>query len=349
MMPAMKPALDTLFLPLTSGQLDLAAGARVVFLNAMMHHFLQKMVAPDCIQPFKPYALPLDNAGLKADPDNHQGDFSTGLGTHDAALVMGTKNRMETEIYLGRALLALRNGGILVCAADNKEGAGRLKKMFQDLGLNNMAELSKNKARVCWAARPDDFDDTRAKNWAAQDRIQDIGHGFVSRPGLYGWDKFDKGSALLAAHVPRDLKGHGADFGCGYGYLARAVLQDCRKVKSIDFIDADARALEICALNLAGLKVKSNALWLDLTAPQPDLQGRYDWIVMNPPFHEGQSAKSDIGIAFIKNAHAALHRGGVLYMVANNQLPYERVLSELFYKTELIAQGGGFKVFRAVK
>lgn len=338
-MAAMKAALDPLFLPVLSGEVEMRREAHVLFLNAIAHPALQCFGSVECLQYFKPYT-----AGL---PQLVEGEPQ--YGVYDAAFVLGTKSRLETEINLGRAVLALKKGGVLICAADNKEGAGRLKKMFQHLGFQSLAEASKNKARVCWAVKPDGLDAAAAQDWADQDRVQEIADGFLSRPGIYGWEKIDKGSELLAAHMPKDLNGHGADFGCGYGFLARTVLEKCRKAKSIDCIDADSRAVELALKNIADFDVKKDGLWLDLTVRQPQLDNKYDWIVMNPPFHEGKKTDSDIGIAFIKNAYASLRRKGVLLMVANNQLPYERVLSEIFWSSEQIAQGAGFKVFRAVK
>jgi 16S rRNA (guanine1207-N2)-methyltransferase len=48
---------------------------------------------------------------------------------------------------------------------------------------------------------------------------------FISRPGVFGWDKADQGSQLLLQHIPRNLSGRGADFGCGYGFLSSAIMQ----------------------------------------------------------------------------------------------------------------------------
>src|SRR5690606_39356015 len=57
---------------------------------------------------------------------------------------------------------------------------------------------------------------------------------------------------------------------------------------------------------------------------------RYDFIVMNPPFHQGREAEPDMGRRIIKAAAVALKPGGRLLMVANRQLPYERTLAEVF-------------------
>lgn len=338
----MTPACETLFYPFTSGQLS-APADNLLFINAMAVSDLARFKGSNLtfLQWFKPYADALERLDLPV----HSGDIAR--GSHDLALVIGTKSRLESEIYLARASDALKTGGTLVVAAGNKEGAGRLKTMLQSLGFTDIAEASKNKARVCWARKENVAQDV-LDNWLAQDGEREIADGFLSRPGVYGWDKIDKGSAVLAEYLPGDLKGHGADFGCGYGYLARAVLAKNKKAKSLDFIDADARAIVLCEKNIADFDIKTQGRWLDLTVPHQDLANCYDWIVMNPPFHEGKT-DSDIGISFIKSAHRALRRKGVLWMVANNQLPYERVLGEQFWSIESVYTGGGFKVFRAVK
>ena len=74
-----------------------------------------------------------------------------------------------------------------------------------------------------------------------------------------------------------------------------------------------------------------------------------DFIVMNPPFHEGKKTNVEIGKAFISNAFEELKSGGILYMVANAHLPYEAVLSEKFSTIEKKFEGQGFKIFAAVK
>jgi len=104
--------------------------------------------------------------------------------------------------------------------------------------------------------------------------------------------------------------------------------------------------LDAARVNLNG-DVRGEYIWADLRSAK-GIPTNLDAIIMNPPFHEGKKADSDIGIAFIKTAAASLRRNGALYMVANNQLPYETALEEIFFSHELLAQGGGFKVFKAV-
>ena len=170
----------------------------------------------------------------------------------------------------------------------------------------------------------------------------------MTQAGLYGWNKIDKGSQLLLERLPHDLKGRGADFGCGYGLIARHVLEQNPNVKLMHVMDADARAVEICTDNLAVYKDRVQAKYCDLTRPQDHLRN-LDFIVMNPPFHEGKKTDFSIGLGFIKSSAAALSPRGVLYVVANAHLPYEDLLQAEFKTVEKLHEGGGFKVFTAHK
>ena len=84
-------------------------------------------------------------------------------------------------------------------------------------------------------------------------------------------------------------------------------------------LDADARALSCCKQNL-GENYQYH--WVDLNH-QPTLSP-LDFVIMNPPFHDGKKQESDVGKNFIINAAKSLKTNGILYMVANIFLPYEQ-------------------------
>ena len=66
-------------------------------------------------------------------------------------------------------------------------------------------------------------------------QIKEIkGQNFTTQPGIFGWDKIDQGSKLLINHISNDLYGHGADFGCGYGFLSDYLLKNNSKIKSFE-------------------------------------------------------------------------------------------------------------------
>lgn len=265
----------------------------------------------------------------------------------DFVLMLATKQHEETRALLAQGLLRLRMGGLIVAAGANDAGGKRIEKDFAALGLLPVCE-SKNKCRVVQARKDESVNGQLAQQWIAAGSWQPILEGqFISRPGLFSWDRADQGSLLLIENIPFGLAGRGADFGCGYGFLSAHVLKSCTGVTHITALDADARAVEACGKNTAFAGTRIACVWHDLTKA-PALRD-LDFIVMNPPFHEGARVQNQLGLSFIANAAACLKRGGALYMVANTHLPYEDHLRGLFGDVRELAKEKGFKVMRAVK
>lgn len=334
----MDPVLETLMLPLVQGALPPVEKA--AFLNARYHTALENFKDEHIFlqQHFRPYADELQSRGFKVTADVEHASVPL-------VMLLLPKNADEAKFFIARGLSMLEKGGKLLCAAANDAGGGRLKKLLESFGLDGVASQSKNHARVCWGTK-NKIDTDAAEQAIEKGSMQPIlKDEYVSMPGLFSWNKIDLGSVLLAQFLPSDLKGRGADFGCGYGFLSRHVLENCSGVEHMCCIDADARAVQMAKENL---KKFSNVdyLWADLTAPL-SAPGGLDFIVMNPPFHEGKTTSAAIGLGFITTAAQSLKPGGQLWMVANANLPYERTLAEAFTSVQKITEGQGFKVYKA--
>ncbi|MBP6596860.1 MAG: methyltransferase, partial [Arenimonas sp.] len=146
--------------------------------------------------------------------------------------------------------------------------------------------------------------------------------------------------------LPPDLAGRGADLGAGFGYLACELLARCPGVAELDLYEAEARALDLCRANLADARVPVGYHWHDVTAGLPKA---YDFVVSNPPFHQGRADEPALGQAFIAAAAAALRPGGRLLLVANRHLPYEVTLARAFGAVRVLLEQDGFKVIIATK
>ena len=340
----MSLALNTLLHQIKSGSFRLDGG-RVVFLNAMFHSDLSVMRDSDLTiqQHFKPYENALVKAGFTVQPDIPCDD-----GAYDVVCLLVPKNMVEARYFLARGLRLLRRGGVLLCAADNKAGGTRLKKMMHNFGVQDLCDDARNKARAVWGIVNDAREDEIEKALSAGVEQEILDGAFLSQAGVFGWDKIDKGSEILTQHLPLDLKGRGADFGCGYGYLSEFLLSNCPKIKHISCIDADYRAVELCRKNLAKFNQEKQLMWRDLTQRNGGLE-RLDFVVMNPPFHDGKKSDLSIGQSFIEVAHQSLRRGGRLWMVANNHLSYEHVLNHTFSVCDKVYEGRGFKILAALK
>lgn len=336
--------LETLLLPFATGALSWPSDG-ALFLRARDGWPLHRQPLPGlvCDQTFKPEYDRLQRSGLAMD-GNEDG------ARHPLVLILPPRQRDEARALFAQAVARLKPGGIVVASMANDEGA---KSGEADLAkiAGPLHTLSKNKCRVFWSGplrAPADAG--LAAQWQALDAPRTILDGrFLSRPGVFAWDRIDPASALLAEHLPRDLAGRGADLGSGYGYLATEILTRNEAVSALDLYEAEQRALDLSRENLApfGARAALGFHWHDVCAglPKP-----YDFIVTNPPFHaQGRADRPDIGRRFIAAAAQALKPGGRLWLVANRHLPYEAVLDANFGQVRSVAQRDGFKAIEAVK
>ncbi|MCD7099275.1 class I SAM-dependent methyltransferase [Stenotrophomonas sp. MMGLT7] len=268
----------------------------------------------------------------------------------ELVLVLPPRQREEARALFARALALVAPGGIVVACQANNEGARSGEGDLQQLaGLGG--KLTKNHCRVYWTApQAGGHDAALLARWRTLDAPRPILDGrFLSRPGIFAWDRLDPASQLLAGQLPATLAGRGADLGAGYGYLSAHVLAHCPEVTALDLYEAEARALALARRNLEPVAgdVALDYRWHDVTA---GIDPGYDFIVSNPPFHTPARAdRPDIGQRFIAVAAQALRPGGQLWLVANRHLPYEQVLNDSFGQVRVAAERDGFKVIAATR
>lgn len=299
------------------------------------------------VRPFAAYApqaaIPIfaeDRADVPPPPEGE---------VYAVSAVRATKNKAEMLGLIALAARRTEEGGRVIVAQANDTGAQGLEALLRS-AFAEVEVVSKNKCRGLTIRRSGGDRLDILDEWAAGASPRLVPEtGFVSQPGLFGWDKIDAGSAMLVGLLP-DLSGRIADFGCGYGYLSLEILKR-KTVTQLVAVDHDRRAVANCALNVEneGVADRAEIVWADLSRPWGYAEGKFDAVVMNPPFHSGKTTDIDLGRQFIENAFENLKPGGTLYMVANKMLPYEAVLGRLFGGSQIIAQEAGFKVIAAVK
>jgi len=336
-----KSIVDTLLLPFQDGSLALPSENRAFMLRAewtarLEADWKKRLV---CEQSSRSLFLPLEKAGFRT-VDRIEGEFDVGL-------CVLTKHKKENYGNIARALDHLAPRGILVCVGDNDTGVKSFEKNIRkEIVLSG--NLSKNHCRVFWLEKSDEG--TFPEEWKAWSNLDK--HipetDFLTQPGMFCWEKVDKGSAFLAEHLPRKISGVVADFGAGWGYLSHALLQKCPGITALDLYEDEALALEAARRNLEPLEQsgKTTFLWTDLSGACPK-QHHYNWIVMNPPFHRSARTDVSLGIKFIENAARSLKRSGSMVLVANRQLPYEKPIAEYFKFSERIAESPDFKIILA--
>tara|TARA_R110002167_G_scaffold46366_1_gene138477 strand:+ start:9212 stop:10288 length:1077 start_codon:yes stop_codon:yes gene_type:complete len=181
-------------------------------------------------------------------------------------------------------------------------------------------------------------------------QLRPIAEDFISKPGLFGWDKLDQGSVFLAEHFdqlwpqlatqqPRVL-----DLGCGYGYLAAKA--HARAVESIIATDNNAAAILACQQNFDRLGIQGPVLIDDCAA---SLNDRFDLVLCNPPFHQGFALEGELTERFVAAAARLTAFDGIAAFVVNQFIPLERKAQGLFGEIDTFADNGSFKLIRLAR
>jgi len=334
--------LSALLYPVQSGEVVLPADAEIVFLNAQMGpELVPYKSCMTCVQGFRPDYDILQAAGFRvvAQPSDTLVDMVLcSLSKHKA--------RALADIALGLSML--KPGGVLIFTGRNDTGAASLGKIAQKAGP--VFQMSKYHHRIFWMERGTSPLSEICADWlraVEPYHVQTIDAQSV--PGIFGWNKVDKGSQLLAQTLDDRVVGSVADFGAGWGYLSREILHRCPGVKSLDVLEAEYEALQSAKHNVQSDACGLHFDWVDVTTTK--FGRKYEWIICNPPFHggspAGKTADADIGLAFIRNAQKSLKLGGRLILVANRHLPYEGTIDKLFGAWKVIAEDNAFKVIEA--
>lgn len=346
--PSPSPALDALMLPFAQGLLTWPQGP-VLFLRARDGAALRRFPLAElvCEQGYRPEADALERAGLRVVAEALP---VRGAPRYPLVLALPPRQRDEARALLARAVQWAAPGGTVVAAMANDEGARSGESDLKAL-VGSVHSLAKFHCRTFWTpplGDPEDYPLLTA--WTLLDAPRAIEGGrFRSRPGVFAWNRIDPASALLAEHLPTDLRGHGADLGAGWGFLAASALARCPGITALDLYEAEARALALARDNLAECAAGAACTfhWHDVTQ---GLAGTYDFVITNPPFHaQGRADRPDIGQRFIAVAAEALKPGGRLWLVANRHLPYEAALRGHFATVRKVAERDGFKVIEAVR
>ena len=249
---------------------------------------------------------------------------------------------VERQYALALSLRALQPGAPLTVMAPKAKGGGRIAKELEAFGCSVDAS-SRRHQRICQTGCPETLGAEIGAAIAAGAPCFVDALSLWSQPGIFSWDRLDPGTALLLSALP-PLAGRGADLGCGIGIIAREVLTN-KDVTHLDLIDIDRRAVTAAKRNIVDARAAFH--WADVRnfARTKGL----DFIVMNPPFHDGGVEDRALGQAFVQQSQRLLRDGGTVWLVANRHLPYESGLAAVFASVTLRVERDGFKVYEAVK
>ena len=164
-------------------------------------------------------------------------------------------------------------------------------------------------------------------------------------PAVFSSAELDGGTKLLLStfHKADGLKGKVLDLGCGAGVIGASLKKQFPKIK-LTMSDIHAMAIASSKRTLAENALEGEVLASDVFS---HIEGRFDLIVSNPPFHDGVDTAYQAVENLILQAKNHLTKGGELRIVANAFLPYPDLLDRAFGKHEVVAKSTKFKVYAA--
>lgn len=169
-------------------------------------------------------------------------------------------------------------------------------------------------------------------------------------PAVFARQKLDIGTRLLLPHVVAGISGlpEGAqvlDLGCGNGVLGLTALA-LRPDLQMTFSDVSSQALLSARRNLQTNCPDAAAVFVHHDGISPNA-GRFDLVLLNPPFHEGGVVGDHIALALFRQVARHLAPGGTLLLVGNRHLGYHKSLKRHFSRTSQLDADSKFVVFRA--
>ncbi|RZU61217.1 class I SAM-dependent methyltransferase [Zhihengliuella halotolerans] len=162
--------------------------------------------------------------------------------------------------------------------------------------------------------------------------------------GTFGGAKLDPGTRLLLPALAQARTADLAiDLGCGNGTLA-AFLAVSRPALKVLACDQSAAAILSTRSTAAanGVADRVSAVRDDALSGQPE--GSADLIVLNPPFHMGNTVHAGIALKLFADAGRVLADGGELWCVWNSHLRYRGQLERLVGPTRQVDRDPRFTV-----
>ncbi len=332
---ATRPALDALQWYVDKN-VDFEDGNQILFCRARVHPLLKPLADKQVTyeQTFLPYAAALNVRGKEVRQ-------SIDEDAYDIVLYPGSRHKNETLWYLSNCYHALRQDGILLFALENNNGAASYRKLFEQAGFSFETE-SKKKSRIYCLKKTEGVELQHLENWRSLADSTNAS-GYISHPAAFSSEKPDSASEFLMSCIEK-LSGVGADLGAGYGYLASTCASRFSAIEQIDLYEAELHALGAARKNLAQ-DSRIAYYWADVQQGIPS--HRYDWIIMNPPYHIERQHSLTLLRSFIAQARLALKSSGELFCVSQKSFPLADILKQHFRSIERLKTSGTFECYQA--
>ena len=214
--------------------------------------------------------------------------------TYSHIVIYLPKAKTRLQYVLDYAMSALTSDGQIWFVGENKGGIKSLSKNLKD-DFNSIEKMAMGKHSAIVCAQGPQRQTTFNLNNYFVDHTNEHALTLRSLPGVFSQEKLDKGTQVLLKYLPRKIKGRILDFGCGTGTIASFISQN-REYEEIEMIDDDFLAVKSAQTNIEANQIEFTEAFA--SDGFSNIEGRYNWIVSNPPFHQGIKTDYNVTEAF---------------------------------------------------
>jgi len=270
----------------------------------------------------------------------------SGKGTCQWVILNLPRQKALLAMMLDSVSSLLSDDGVLWLAGENKAGIKSADKLLKKY----FGQVSKlDNARHCTlyeARKPLQKTAFSSSNYLQRWDLDWHNNKLTvaSYPGVFAHGRLDAGTALLLqalAEIP--LYGDVLDFACGAGLIGACIAAN-HPHSNVSLLDSNALALAASRETLAINQLKASVLASDGLS---EVRRSYDFIISNPPIHAGVKTDNLLSHGLLARVHEHINPGGMLVMVANRHLPYEKWLSQRFARCTELSANAQFKVIAA--
>ncbi|EKT53644.1 16S rRNA (guanine(1207)-N(2))-methyltransferase RsmC [Providencia sneebia] len=259
----------------------------------------------------------------------------------DTLIYYWPKNKQEACFQLDDLCTYLKAGSQIFIVGENRSGVKSAEAIME--GIATLQKI--DSARRCGLyygelEQPTTFDIAR---WWRRYEEEDV--QIHALPGVFSHNELDIGSNLLLATLNEPMKGKVLDLACGNGVIATVVGKRNPDV-TLTLSDVSASAIASATATLEANQLTGKVIASDAYS---NIDEQFDWIISNPPFHDGLNTSYNAVENMIYQAPKYLKKGGRLRIVANAFLPYPDMLDKAFGGHTVLAKTGKFKVYEATK
>ncbi|AZQ85832.1 methyltransferase domain-containing protein [Colwellia sp. Arc7-635] len=263
---------------------------------------------------------------------------------HDMAIIHFPKSKAEFAFTLAMLAESMTEDATIVIVGENKGGIKSAEKLSKTyLEYCHSADAARHCLMYIAKFIPNipRFDLQKFyKHYSVQ--VQDKTLQIAALPGVFSQKSLDAGTAVLLANLPDTISGKVLDFGCGAGVIA-AYIGTIHPKTTLSLVDVSALALHSAKTTLALNQLTGEYIASDSLS---QVKERYDFVISNPPFHQGLKTHYGATEHFLGEIKQNLASKGCITIVANSFLKYAPIMEKSIGKTKTLVVKKGFAIYQ---